>query len=122
MISGIIDNWGFDVLDAETNQCINGEIYDSTKFTNGKVISTSIIKRVYLLNNYLAEDIHLIPNVMVETINNSNYILGTPADTFKHYIEYIIKQNSLSTEDHTFNYSKGIVNIINWYLNRNSIV
>ena len=98
MISGIIDNWGFDVLDEETKQCINGEIYDSTKFTNGKVINTSIIKRTYLLNNYLAEDLHLIPNVMVETINNSKYILGSPTNTFKN--------------------SKGIVNIIKLYLNR----
>ena len=122
MISGIIEKWGFGVLDEETKYCIYGEVYDSSKFGNGKLINTSIIKKVYLLNNYLAEDLQLIPNIMVETSNNSKYILGNPSDTFKHYIEHIIKTNSLCMDDYTFKNSKGIVNIINWYLNRNSIV
>lgn len=118
MISGIIEKWGFDVLNDETKHCINGEVYNSSKFGNGKLINTSIITNVYLLNNYLAEDIHLIPNVIVETINKSKYILGTPTNAFKEYIEHIIKTNSLCIGDYTFKNSKGIINIIRLYLNR----
>ena len=46
MISGIIEQWGFGVLDEETKYCIYGEVYDSSKFVNGKLINTSIIKKV----------------------------------------------------------------------------
>ena len=118
MISGIVEKWGFGVFDEETKDCIYGEVYDSSKFTNGKLINTSIIKKVYLLNNYLEKDLHLIPNIIIETKNNSKYILGKPSDSFKEYIEYIINTKSLYIEDYTFKNSKGIVNIINLCLKK----
>ena len=118
MISGIIDNWGFDILDQEHTRCISGEIFYSSQFSDGKLIYTSNILNVRLLNNSLAEDLNLIPNVIVETINHSKYILCKVSPIFKEYIESLIKQQNMESLEYNFNTSKGIVNCIKWYLNK----
>ena len=118
MISGIIDNWGFDIISDEYKQCINGKIYDSTKFSDGKLIYTSNILNVSLLNNSLAKDLNLIPNIFIETINNSKYILGKVSPIFKEYIEFIIKQKNMDSNEYNFNSSRCIVNCIKLYLTK----
>jgi hypothetical protein len=118
MISGIIDNWGFDILDEEHKKCINGEIFDSTLFSDGKLIYTSNIIHINLLNNYLSEDLNIIPNVIVETVNHSKYILSNVSPIFKLYIETLIKRTHMDSNEYNFNTSKCSVNCIKWYLNK----
>ena len=118
MISGIIDNWGIDIISKDYKRCICGEIFDSNKFNDGKLIFTSNILSVNLLNNYLADDLNLIPNVYIESINKSKYILGNISSIFKEYIESLVKEHNLDSNTYNFNTSKGIVNCIKWYLNK----
>jgi len=118
MISGIIDNWGFDILDTEHKRCISGEIFDSSQFRDGKMIYTSNIISVRLLNNDLAEDLNLIPNVVVETTNKSKYILCNVTPIFKEYIESLVIQKNMDSLEYNFNSSKCIVDCIKWYLNK----
>ena len=118
MISGIIENWGIDFLSQDYKRCICGEIFDSNQFNDGKLIYTSTILNINLLNNYLAENLNLIPNVAVETINKSKYILGNVSPIFKGYIESLVIEHNLDSNEYNFNTSKGIVNCIKWYLNK----
>ena len=118
MISGIIDNWGFDIISDEYKQCINGKIYDSTKFSDGKLIYTSNILYISLLNNSLDEDLNIVPNIVIETINHSKYILSKVSPIFKEYIEMLIKQKNMDYNDYNFNSYKCIVNCIKLYLNK----
>ena len=118
MISGIIENWGVDFLNSDYKRCICGEIFDSPQFSNGKMIYTSNISNVYLLNNYLSEDLTLVPNIIVETINDSKYILSNVCDGFKDYINTFIVTDKLDTNEYHFNTSKGITTCIKLYLNK----
>ena len=117
MVSGIIDNWGFDILSTDYKKCVCGEIFESNQFSDGKMIYTSNISDVYLFNKYLAEDLNLEPNIIVETIN-SKYILSNVSNNFKDYINSLITTNKLDSNEYNFNTSKGISTCIKWYLNK----
>ena len=118
MISGIIYNWGFDIISNDYKYCINGEIFDSSTFSDGKLIYTSNILHLSLLNNSLAEDLNSGPNIVIETINHSKYILSKVSPIFKEYIEMLIKQKNMDYNEYNFNSSKCIVNCIKLYLNK----
>ena len=118
MISGIIYNWGFDIISHDYKYCINGAIFDSSKFSDGKLIYTSNILDISLLNNSLAEDLNLVPNIVIETINHSKYILNKVSPIFKEYMELIIKQKNMDSNEYNFNSSKYIVNCIKLYLTK----
>jgi len=108
----LIKNWGIDILDEYTNKAIVGDVYYSYKFADGKHINTSNIKNMYLTENYL------IPNIIVETINNSKYLLGNPTIIFKDYMKFLINENSLCSNEYSVETSEGLINCIKFYLSK----
>ena len=118
-MSGIIENWGIDFMSEDYNKCISGEIYDSHQFVEGKLIYTSRIANIFIKNNYLSERLDVKPLINIQTINNSNYILGSISSQFKTYLEFIIKQNKLCEDTYLLDTPQGIITCIKWYLNNN---
>ena len=106
----LIKNWGIDILDKNTNKSIVGDVYYSYKFSDGKHINTSNIKNMYLTENYL------IPNIIIETINNSKYLLGNHTIIFKDYMKFLINKNNLCSKEYSVETSEGLINCINFYL------
>ena len=115
MTIGQINNWSIDFLDPELSKCITGEIYGSKVFPEEKLISTSNIKIVSILNNFLIGS-NSVPNILIETINNSKYIIGTPSELFINCTNTFINNYKLDNSTYTFNTSQGTINIIKWYL------
>jgi len=118
MISGSIQNWGVDFLSSEHKKCICGEIFDSPKFSNGKMIYTSDIYDISLFNHFFDEALNIEPNIIVETKNKSKYILNNVSDDFKDYITTLITNDKLDTNNYNFNTTKGTVKCIKWYFNK----
>jgi hypothetical protein len=118
MISGIIKNWGVDFLSTEHKKCICGEIFDSTQFSNGKMIYTSDIKDISLFNTYFDGGLNIEPNIIVETINKSKYILNNVSGDFKDYITTLITKDKLDEFNYNFNTTNGTVKCIKWYFNK----
>ena len=120
MFSGIIEDWGIDFISKDYNNCICGEIYNSNQFQEGKLIYTSRINNIFIENNYLCKEFNLESLINIQTINNSNYILGKMSSEFKTYLELLIEKNKLCKETYSLDTPQGIVNCIKWYLNNNN--
>ena len=120
MISGIIENWGIDFMSENHNKSICGEIYDSTQFAEGKLIYTSIIDNIFIEHNYLSKETGVNPLIIIQTINNSKYILGKISNNFKEYLEFLLKDNKLCKDTYSLDKSLGIINCIKWYLKNNN--
>ena len=112
----LIKNWGIDILDENINKAIVGDVYYSDKFADGKHVNTSNIKNMYLLNNYL-NNVN-IPNIIIETNNNSKYLLGNPTIIFKDYMKFLINENSLCSNEYSVETSEGLINCIKFYLSK----
>lgn len=111
----IIEEWAIDILDIDHNNSINGAIYNSETFEDGKLIYTSRIDNLFIEHNYLSE-----PTINVKTINKSTYILGKISKIFKDYLEMIIDKNNLCKDTYNINTKLGIINVIKWYLDNNN--
>jgi len=117
--SGILEDWGIDFMSEDYNKSICGEIYNSTLFDDGKLIYTSRINNFYIENN-LSEELGIKPFIIVNTINDSKYILGTISNQFKDYINFLIDKNKLCSKTYSLNTNQGIIKCMNIYLKNNN--
>jgi len=120
MFSGIIEDWGIDFMSENHNKSICGEIYNSIEFDDGKLIYTSIINNIFIENNNLSNELGIKPLLIVNTINNSKYILGTITNQFKDYLNFLIDKDKLCSKTYSLDTSLGIINCIKWYLKNNN--
>ena len=114
MFSGIIEDWGIDFMSKDFNKCISGEIYNSTKFKEGKLIYTSKIENVVLDNSNLCNKIDIKPFINIKTINDSIYILGEISSQFRDYLNFLIDNNNLCKDTYSLDTNQGIINCINF--------
>jgi len=119
-ISGILEDWGIDFMSENHTKSICGEIYNSKEFHDRKLIYTSRIDNIFIQNNYLSNELDDKSLLIVKTINNSKYILGTISSQFKEYINFLINKNKLCKNTYSLETNQGIIKCINFYLKNNN--
>ena len=112
-MNGILEDWGVDFMSENYNKSIYGEIYNSSQFHDGKLIYTSEIYTIFIDNNYLSDELGIKPLMIVQTINNSKYILGNISNQFKDYLKLLIDTNKLCPDTYSLKTTQGIINCIN---------